>query len=108
VNVASSKIDNTTGRVQGIYQGENSVITQLNTEQLPTPEQRPGKVAELHINYETGVLFYEYVDAPMTETERLLNDRLALAEAQNAALAQSIAELTILIATPQNQLKENE
>lgn len=53
---------------------------------IPDPEQRSGKDAILCFDPEKSILYYEYVDRPLTEKERL------------EQLEQAIIELTMIVA----------
>lgn len=61
---------------------------------VPEPENRPGKAAVLKYSEADG-LYYEYVDRPMTQEERLesLQDENADLMFQNAMQDMSIATL---------------
>lgn len=42
----------------------------VEVDSVPKPEEKPGKDAIL--KYENGQLFYEYVDRPMTQDEKMV------------------------------------
>lgn len=54
-------------------------------ENVPEPEQIEGKVGVLYYNPETNEVYYEYIDRPLTEQERI------------GQLEQAILELTMLL-----------
>jgi len=76
LNIVSNQISDTKAKVLNAY-SNNTPITNVDIDVLPIPENRLGKIAELYINPTTGELWYEYIDAPMTETEQILFDKLA-------------------------------
>ena len=52
---------------------------------IPEPEQIEGKMPVLYYNPQTNSVYYEYVERPLTEEERI------------AQLEQAILELTMLL-----------
>ncbi|HEY9746681.1 MAG TPA: hypothetical protein V6C99_10740 [Oculatellaceae cyanobacterium] len=52
---------------------------------IPEPEQIEGKVPVLYYNPQTNSVYYEYVERPLTEEERI------------ALLEQALIELTMLL-----------
>lgn len=59
----------------------------FNVEDIPKPEIKSGKLANLKINVKTNELFYEYVDRPLTQDEELAKVR-----AENEILTESLID----------------
>lgn len=64
---------------------QNGVLVDLYNE----PEHQEGKIALPYWNYETKEVFFEYVDAQLSDNERIkqLEEKLALMEAAFANLS---------------------
>lgn len=65
----------------------------LLVEGIPVPEVLPGKRAELKYTAERG-LYYEYVDADLTESDLIKKQQEAL-EQENKQLGQQVSDLEI-------------
>ncbi len=50
---------------------DGTIISQLDGQEMPTPEQQVGKDAVLVIDPTTKVLSYNYVDRPLNDDEKL-------------------------------------
>lgn len=76
MKIASIIITETKAKVLAVYTDDTNINTVAIAE-LPEPESQLGKNSELFINPNTGELFYEYIDKPLTETEQVLQQRIS-------------------------------
>ncbi|MEQ6355906.1 hypothetical protein ABNX05_14850 [Lysinibacillus sp. M3] len=61
----------------------DEIAVEYDMSNLPQPENKPGKSAELFYDKETKELFYEYKDIPKTELELLQeeNEKFKISQA---------------------------
>lgn len=57
-------------KVCGLYR-EGTVTDTVTADIHPDPVYTPGKDSVLYLNTETKELYYEYIDRPLTESERV-------------------------------------
>lgn len=94
------EVSETTGEVDGVIfipSADDRAKTgrDIDNSAMVYPVNIPGMVSRLMINLETNELYYDYyvpetVESKITELEK-----------ENGALRQAVAELTVLVATPQ-------
>ncbi|GIP25481.1 hypothetical protein J23TS9_06110 [Paenibacillus sp. J23TS9] len=94
MKIVSLQENDTKAKVIATYTNE-TLITHVDVSKLPEPESKLGKVAELCINTTTNELFYEYIDVPLTESEKLLKVRLDQAEAETELMKKALEELIL-------------
>jgi hypothetical protein len=85
MKIAATNIVEGKARVIASYTNDTPIVD-VNLSVLPEPEKRDGKIAQLFVNPTTGEVWYEYLDAPMSETEQILNEK-------NASLTQQLAQV---------------
>lgn len=85
MKIASITTELNKARVHASYSDE-TIVTNLEIENLPIPEQRQGMEAVLYINLETNDLYYEYLEIPLSPSEALLKK-------ENLELKSSLADL---------------
>lgn len=61
--IVNTKVDDEKIKVQAVYTDE-SIISNVDIDTLPLPENKPSKNAVLYIKPETNELFYEYEGKP--------------------------------------------
>ena len=92
--------NNSNRKVTSIYyNGEDLADEQkanaIVVEDVPEPDNIPGKDATLYVNTQDNSIYYEYIDRPLTQEEQLgsLQDENADLMFQNAMQDMSIATL---------------
>lgn len=88
--------NNASWTIEGHLLTEEQKANAIIIEQLPEKQNIEGKVAVLKCKKETGEVWYEYEDIPITEDEKI------------AELEKALLEATTLIAIQEQKALENE